>query len=323
MNPGPDRPGPSASSTRLLEWLARAQPPLERRDDVDPSGPVRDTITGSESESDTQPFPNEAGRRARPAEVPGCETVARRGAVRDELLARLVLSLETLPPDEKDAVELYFLDGALLAEVARRQSTTAAHAVGRIRRGLARLTQAPTCRPSTHEAQTIDRAGGTTPRLDEALAEYLGAVDEGRAQVRESLRSDHPDLNAELAAFFRDYDTVFAWVQVLLSPGAGRDETLTQPPRTRSTRPTEHGTMTPETLRVGRYELFHKEIGGGGQGIVYRGRQLGAVEQDVAVKMPRPEGFFEDGNGRVKLTHPERVRLTHLGLQKGRPGRER
>jgi hypothetical protein len=29
------------------------------------------------------------------------------------------------------------------------------------------------------------------------------------------------------------------------------------------------------------------------------------------------------GNERVKLTHPERVKLTHLGLQNGRSGQER
>jgi hypothetical protein len=29
------------------------------------------------------------------------------------------------------------------------------------------------------------------------------------------------------------------------------------------------------------------------------------------------------GNGRVKLTHPERVKLTHLGLQNSRSGQER
>jgi hypothetical protein len=36
-----------------------------------------------------------------------------------------------------------------------------------------------------------------------------------------------------------------------------------------------------------------------------------------------PAAALQVGNERVKLTHAERVKLTHLGLQNGRSGQER
>src|SRR5436190_7302332 len=45
-------------------------------------------------------------------------------------------------------------------------------------------------------------------RVDEAIADYLEALDQGRAPDRAEFVARHPDLATDLAAFFDDHDGV-------------------------------------------------------------------------------------------------------------------
>jgi tetratricopeptide (TPR) repeat protein/predicted Ser/Thr protein kinase len=122
-------------------------------------------------------------------------------------------------------------------------------------------------------------------RLQEILLAYLEAVEAGQQPDRRSLLERHPDLAAELSAFFAEQDRLDRWAEPLRVVAAARGAT---PPlaagetvRAPDTPPAQAG------LRIGGYELL-EEIGRGGMGVVWKARQEGA-NRVVAVKLVRPD----------------------------------
>ncbi len=80
-------------------------------------------------------------------------------------------------------------------------------------------------------------------------------------------------------------------------------------------------------VSIGRYEL-QDVLGGGGQGVVYKALQRGAVEQTVALKTLRAEGLAAEGDVAkflqemrlmTELDHPGLVSILDSGIEDGRP----
>jgi RNA polymerase sigma-70 factor (ECF subfamily) len=60
-------------------------------------------------------------------------------AERNDQIVRLSAALETLPDEQREAIELHYWQGWTLAEIAAHQSRTTASVAGLVHRGLAKL----------------------------------------------------------------------------------------------------------------------------------------------------------------------------------------
>jgi hypothetical protein len=118
-------------------------------------------------------------------------------------------------------------------------------------------------------------------QLEAILHSYLQAVDAGQASDRDALLREHPDLAAELAAFFANQDEVSQIARGMSEPAVPALCAVGGP----TLAPGE--AAVPETgTRVryfGDYELL-EEIARGGMGVVYRARQI-SLNRTVALKM--------------------------------------
>jgi WD40 repeat protein len=155
-----------------------------------------------------------------------------------------------------------------------------------------------------------DSSAARERRLQEAIAAYLEASAAGPAPDRQELLARHPDLAAELAAFFADHDKL----RQLATP-AGADEAPTLAP----------GAAPLGTVRYfGDYELLER-IAEGGMGVVWRARQV-SLDRTVALKMIRAgelataeevQRFRFEAQAAGNLKHPHIVAIHEVGEHQG------
>jgi WD40 repeat protein/tetratricopeptide (TPR) repeat protein len=159
-------------------------------------------------------------------------------------------------------------------------------------------------------------------QLEAILHSYLQAVDAGQAPDRDALLREHPDLAAELAAFFANQDEVSQIARGMSEPAAPALCAVGGP----TLAPGE--AAVPETgTRVryfGDYELL-EEIARGGMGVVYRARQI-SLNRTVALKMilagelasPQDvQRFHTEAEAAANLDHPNIVPIYEVGEHEG------
>jgi WD40 repeat protein/tRNA A-37 threonylcarbamoyl transferase component Bud32 len=151
-------------------------------------------------------------------------------------------------------------------------------------------------------------------QLEEILHVYLQAVDAGQVPDRADLLRQHPELAAELAAFFADQD---------------RMERMAKPDATGLYAAAEAaGDGPPEPVpgegtkvhSFGDYELLEK-IAEGGMGVVWKARQI-SLNRIVALKMilrgqfatdEEKQRFRREAENAASLDHPHIVPIYEVG----------
>jgi outer membrane protein assembly factor BamB len=156
------------------------------------------------------------------------------------------------------------------------------------------------------------------PRLHEIIAAYVEAVEAGAAPDRAALLARHPDLAADLEAFFRDHDRMRRAAATPSARGTGDAPTL-MPAAARSADPSL-GTVA----YFGDYELL-EEVARGGMGVVYRARQMSlnrivALKMILAGKLADEEDvrrFRSEAQVAAQLQHPNIVAIHEVGEHQG------
>jgi hypothetical protein len=156
--------------------------------------------------------------------------------------------------------------------------------------------------------ETVHDSGSRDERVNAILAAYLDAAAAGQAPDQAELLARHPDLAAELAAFFAED----AQVRHLAETATlARDEPAPRP---------SLGTVR----YFGDYELV-EEIARGGMGVVYKARQA-SLNRVVALKMilsgqlasPSEVRRFQiEAESAANLDHPNIVPIYEVGEHQG------
>jgi Protein kinase domain/WD domain, G-beta repeat len=155
-------------------------------------------------------------------------------------------------------------------------------------------------------AQNASDRGSREDRVNAILAAYLDAAAKGQAPDRAELLARHPDLAAELAAFFAED----AQVRQMAEP---------------ATLPLSEPQPALATVRYfGDYELL-EEIARGGMGVVYKARQV-SLKRLVAIKMIlggtfagelTVQRFRKEAEAGAQLDHPSIVPIYEVGEHQG------
>jgi serine/threonine-protein kinase len=154
-------------------------------------------------------------------------------------------------------------------------------------------------------------------RLDQVIATYLQALEDGHAPDRHELLARHLDLAAELSEFFADQDQF----DRLAAPLRAMKP---EPPAGKGAPPPADPVPGTRVGYFGDYELLG-EIARGGMGVVYRARQRG-LNRVVALKMIRmlpaasPDDvrrFQAEAEAAANLDHPNIVPIYEMGEFQG------
>ena len=166
-------------------------------------------------------------------------------------------------------------------------------------------------------------------RLHQIISAYLEAEQAGAAPSRDVLLRRHPDLTAELRAFWAGRDSSPKATQPpdpaptgIHSEAADEDDTPTI--ITGSRPPPETDPQAPRF--VGEYELL-EEVSRGGMGVVYKARQV-RLNRVVALKMVLGgnlasaadlQRFNTEAEAAAHLDHPLIVPIYEVGRHDGQP----
>jgi WD40 repeat protein len=154
-------------------------------------------------------------------------------------------------------------------------------------------------------------------RLEEIIAAYLQAVDAGQAPDRDELLARHPDLAADLQAFFADHDRMRR-AAAPFRPTEGDPTQAPQPSPGQPDRPLGRVSY------FGDYELL-EEIARGGMGVVFRARQV-SLNRLVALKMiltgqlasqDDVQRFRREAEAVATLDHPNIVPIYEVRAHQG------
>jgi serine/threonine-protein kinase len=164
-------------------------------------------------------------------------------------------------------------------------------------------------------AVPASQPGEREQRLDEAIAQYLEAVDGGQRPDAEVWLARFPELGPELEQFFAGQDHV-GGLLVALGP---------QPSADKSTAGTEPSPPAGACLPYfGDYELV-EEIARGGMGVVYRAQQK-SLNRTVALKVilagrlasaADRQRFHSEAEATANLDHPHIVPIHEIGEHDG------
>ncbi len=157
--------------------------------------------------------------------------------------------------------------------------------------------------------------------LDQVLADYLKASDEGKTPEPAALLARHPDLRKELEAFFTAQEKVAHWTQPLrelfATPATVNDQI------TMADRPMAAGEEK-GLGQFGDYELL-VEIARGGMGVVYRATQKGlnrvvALKKILAGNLATAtdvQRLRSEAEAAARLDHPHIVPIYEVNQHEG------
>jgi serine/threonine protein kinase len=197
-------------------------------------------------------------------------------------------------------------------------------------------------------------SGPREQRLHEILHAYLQAVDAGQNPDPQELMRQHPEFDAELAAFFDDQEKLDQFAQSMRLETSVRPAGA-RPPDSVVARSPDHATSEAEAATLapgepnpspnplpesgrgqggevalgivryfGDYELL-EEIARGGMGVVYKARQVSlnrivALKMILAGQLASPadvQRFRREAESAASLDHPNIVPIFEVGEHQG------